>query len=378
MDHERSRLAELPSELCEMIRIEIEETEDFLSFSLVCKRFRELCIPAIFYSVSFPCSRRGLLGLQSFVKSESCQYTVHLTYWMPLFFKPEVLDFEHFLAVMVTPEIVADIEASDDPPAQDVQSRFKDLHQVYCSHYEDTQEIVHSDMEFTALSASLRGLPHLTDIIFDFWKILHAGWEGLYKWSGLALRRDTFQYHVPVLSRAISHAKTAGRHFESLRLVGFSLPEEDHWADLKETKDTIRQNLKQIFEDIDCIRLSRSSAAIRLCRRYPWNIRSIEILNLDVPRWILRKFLVNNVSLRTIRVYNVRVYVPPESVIMLTPEAFFEMLNEVSSKEPESALWKLRPHDGLVWEVERGLATEIHEIKETLLYATGPDCNGRL
>jgi hypothetical protein len=38
---------------------------------------------------------------------------------------------------------------------------------------------------------------------------------------------------------------------------------------------------------------------------------------------------------------------------MLTPETFLEMLNEVSSEKPEGALWKLRPHEGLVWEVER-------------------------
>ncbi|KAL5338146.1 hypothetical protein BJX70DRAFT_218170 [Aspergillus crustosus] len=353
MSHRRSRLAKLPTELCDMIRLEIEETEDLINFSLVCKRFRELSIPSIFYSVGFPCSKRGLEGLQEFAKSRCCLYTVHLIFWMPLFCKPEVLDVEHFLSVMKTPESVADIECGD---GQDyISSRFDSLHQIYRRHYEDTQEIMNSDMEFTALLAALQGSPRLTDLIFDFSKKLHTGWDGLYKWKDLVLHSETFVYHIPILSRALSHAKAVGQHFESLRLVGFSPPLYGNSPIAGEAKDTIRQSLKNMFGDIDCIRLSRSPAAIRLCREDPWTIQNLEILNLEVPRYVLKKFLKNNVALRTIGVYNVRLNLPdaPGSMTMLTPSTFLELVNKVSSEESGVALWKLKPHDGLVWEVER-------------------------
>ncbi|KAL4886313.1 hypothetical protein BJY04DRAFT_213841 [Aspergillus karnatakaensis] len=352
------RLADLPTEICDMIRLEFYETEDQMNFSLVCKRFRELSISSLFYSVSFPCSKYGLESLQQFANSNLCHWTMDMTFWMPIFLKPKVLDLEHFLSVMMTPEAVADIEASDGP--DNVRPRFEGLHQVYRKHYEDTREIVNSDIELTALSSALRGLPRLTDLIFDFTKTLHAGWEHLYKWRDLTLRRETFQHHIPILSRALSDANAAGRRFESLRLVGFSLTEEDHdsWADSPETFNTIRQSLKQMFADIGCIRISRSPAVLRLCSRDSWTVTHIQLTALDIPLEILREFLTHHVALRVVGVYHVWIGDPPHVGDLLTPEKFVEMFNRPAGDEDKGATWRKRPHDWLVWEMEKVLPLE--------------------
>ncbi|KAL2825922.1 hypothetical protein BDW59DRAFT_161302 [Aspergillus cavernicola] len=210
-----SGLIDLPTELLSQILTENDsENKGILNLSRTSKFLRTLCIPTLFCSVTFPCSKHGLQNLHKFIESEYRKHVVHFTYSMPLFFKPEVLDLDHFMDVMMTPESITDIENEDGPGS--ASGCIKDLHDIYCTHYSETKEIIKNGI-------------------------------GMDEWT---TEIKTYEHHIPILEQAIANAKTSGRHIQSLRLVGIKLPNGKYWT---KPKTPTRGNLQRMVTDTDCV-----------------------------------------------------------------------------------------------------------------------------
>ncbi|KAL3469593.1 hypothetical protein BJX99DRAFT_265057 [Aspergillus californicus] len=344
-----SRLADLPSELCLIVFNDSDlENKDILNLSLVSRRFRALCIPSLFYSVVFPCSKYGLEDLQRFLHSECRKSVIHFTYCIPPFFNPEVEDFEHFFSVMNPPESVTSLQGSHDP--DNVRARFASLHDIYRTHHRETKEIVESGLDYTALSGALIQLPPGTDLVLEFRSGILDHTDKIYKTDKWIRKPETYKHHIPVMERAISHAKAHGQHFSSVRLVRVKMPEGESWGD---SKSQIRESLERMFSGIDCIRLSLSPSVVRLFKGDSLGIHDVELLNLTLPQWIFKKFLLANVAaLKTIGVYGVVVTAGPDVGEDITQAELVQMLNELAVQAGVQAYWKATPLDGLIWRVE--------------------------
>ncbi|RDW93148.1 uncharacterized protein DSM5745_00470 [Aspergillus mulundensis] len=340
-----ANLAELPTELFDEIRYDdVLSDEDIISLSCVCKRFRKLCVPSIFDSVRFSCSKFGLENLRDWAKSELRHHAIFFAYWIPPFLDPKALTLENFTFTF-----------SDSEDANGTRRSREEWHDIFHKHNKDTQEIIKSGTDLTVLSSALKALPFQGSVRFDFRNEIQDHHGHILKiphriQDSSSLKSQAYAHHIPVLASALSHARAAGQHFVFLRLVGMSVVGGDgDWPSSEETRDMLRQSLKQMFGDVDTVILSRSRTVLRLCTAYPLHIRDVEIQNMSILRSYVEDFLSSNVaSLHRIGIFNLHSpWSPTNSMKEITARDVLELLN-TRLYQISGIRWELEPEDGLV------------------------------
>ncbi|KAL2810189.1 hypothetical protein BJX63DRAFT_434472 [Aspergillus granulosus] len=336
-------LAQLPTELWILICVESGlEFEDQLNLSLVCWRFRHICAPSVFYSVVFPCTRKGLEGLQELAPSQFRQHVQRLTYYMPPLYTPHA-------------ETSGAGERHDDDDGADA-ALLADVQELIHQRSEENQYIAKSGIDLTALSLALRSLPCLGDLIFTFREFIVGERDRVSrKLDSFRARKETFHYHIPILAQAMSQARAAGRHFSSVRLVGVMLPwfpEPQELGNDEPFRVVLRDSVKQLFGGVGSVRLSLSGAIINLCKRTPLGLSEIQILNLGVEYETFRSFIKYNIStLRRIEFYNVELRNHPEDDERWMRPSFFSQI--LQSLHPTSLsppyTWRGGSREGLNW-----------------------------
>ncbi|KAL2845226.1 hypothetical protein BJY01DRAFT_214425 [Aspergillus pseudoustus] len=326
---------QLPTELWILISTDSDlETEDQMNLSLVCWKFRHICAPSILYSVTFPCTRKGLEGLQELSHSELRQYVERLRYYMPPFCKFPV----------------------EDPGAGEDHDELVEVKKIIQERSEENQYIVDSELDLTALSLALQSLPCLSDLIFSFRNFIPGEQDQVSrKLSGLHAKKETFEHHIPVLAQAVSQARTVGRHFSSIRLVGFQLPrlpESEVLGDDERAQVVLRDSVKELFAEVGCVRLSLGGSVFNLCEKTRLSLRELHILNLAVDYEVLKSFLRHNIStLRRIEYYNLQLRNQPEEEDRWLKPSFFSKI--LHSFHLNSRIWR-RGRDELNWTFTRG------------------------
>lgn len=205
MTHQIANLAELPTELCELIRDDEDlEPKDIQNLSLVCKRFRLLCLPTIFYSVRLACTKAGLQSLQDLAKADWRHYVVHLSYYMPHFFEPKILEFRYFTETVWLAyfENVGGVQNEGGEHALSAT----ELHASLCQRYEETKDIIDSGQHLAVLSTVLRELPQMTNLVLTFRGRTdndEAAIDKIHRMNEVTMKRETYEHHIP-LSRMLS------------------------------------------------------------------------------------------------------------------------------------------------------------------------------
>ncbi|KAL4903478.1 hypothetical protein BDW74DRAFT_156460 [Aspergillus multicolor] len=341
-----ANLAELPTELLDEIRFDDDLLDrDIISLSCVCKRFRQLCVPSIFGSVSFSCSRFGLENLREWTNSELRHHAMFFAYWIPPFLDPEALTLENF-----TFTFPAEFE-----DASGTSRTREEWHDIFRKHEEDLHVITKNGTDVTILSSALKALPNEGSVRFDFRNEIQDHRGNIQKIShriqdSSALKPQAYAHHLPAIASALSQARAASQHFVSLRLVGMSVVGgEGDWPSSKETREMLRQSLKQMFEDADTVILSRSRTALRLCKSYPLQIRDVQIENMSVLPSHVEEFLSTNVAtLHRIGIFNLySLWSPTSDIQNITARDVLRLLNTTLYRKL-GVRWEFEPKDGLV------------------------------
>jgi hypothetical protein len=255
------------------------------NLSRVSKRVRETCMPSLFRCIEIPFSKDGFNGLKSLINTDARYHIISFTYVVPKLLKAgnnlsskqsaritlmlllpytEILDFSYFKSNLLTPDSYVETtkEIYDAGGEADEYPLYMVIYETLHDMCKEQRSIVDNGVDLSVLSSTFGVLPRLTEVGLSFCEAIEDDSSLLPITLDITIAKDSYKYHLRVVSDAIQSSRNRGVAIHTISLSGFDLPCYYTWEvpDLS----TLSESLRKLLGCVQVLRLRHSSSPLEL------------------------------------------------------------------------------------------------------------------
>jgi hypothetical protein len=196
----------------------------------------------------------------------------------------------------------------------------------------EQRSIVDNGVDLSVLSSTFGVLPRLTEVGLSFCEAIEDDSSLLPITLDITIAKDSYEYHLRVVSDAIQSSRNRGVAIHTISLSGFDLPCYYTWEipDLS----TLSESLRKLLGCVQVLRLRHSSSPLELLSHCALDIYQLDMCRMTAKHNALEDFLeMNKRSLRSIGFHDVRIIGSPrlQSLYELSLDMLCKMLKVLQS-----------------------------------------------
>jgi hypothetical protein len=190
----------------------------------------------------------------------------------------EILDFDYFKSDILTPDSYVESakELYDAAGEADGCPPYMIIYEAVHNICKEQRSIVDNGVDLSVLSSTLGALPRLTDVDLSFCEAIEGeDWLLSSLASNMIVAKESYEYHVRVVSNAIQSARNKEVAIHTLTLSEFDLP----YYFPREICDlsTLSESLRELLEPIQVLHLTRSNSLLELLSHCALNLRQLDM-----------------------------------------------------------------------------------------------------